>query len=89
VSWDHPALSKDDAYDVAGFVISHLRQPREGAKDFSNPSTSLKIFLGAVWYVDSFSETQHQYGPFEPIRAEDAAAHDKEKQGKGGLVSAN
>jgi len=92
-SWDHPALSKDDAYDVAGFVVSHPRQPREGevAKDFSNPYDKPEDFPWGP-YVDSFSETQHKYGPFDPIRAEDAAARDKlkrEKQGKSGLVSSN
>lgn len=82
-SWDHPALSKDDAYDVAGFVISHPRQPREGevAKDFSNPYDKPADFPWGP-YVDSFSETQHKYGPFDPIRAEDAAANEKLKAEK-------
>ena len=82
-SWDHPALSKDDAYDVAGFVVSHPRQPREGevAKDFSNPYDKPEDFPWGP-YVDSFSETQHKYGPFDPIRAEDAAAREKLKKEK-------
>ena len=82
-TWDHPALSKDDAYDVAGFVISHPRQPREGevAKDFSNPYDKPPDFPWGP-YVDSFSETQHKYGPFDAIRAEDAAANEKAKKEK-------
>ena len=82
-TWDKPALSKDDAYDVAGFVISHPRQPREGevAKDFSNPYDKPEDFPWGP-YVDSFSETQHKYGPFEAIRREDAAAREKAKQEK-------
>lgn len=82
-SWDHPALSKDDAYDVAGFVVSHPRQPRQGevAKDFSNPYDKPEDFPWGP-YVDSFSETQHKYGPFDPIRAEDAAARAKLKKEK-------
>ena len=80
-TWDRPALSKDDAYDVAGFVISHPRQPREGevAKDFSNPYDKPEDFPWGP-YVDSFSETQHKYGPFDAIRAEDAAAREKAKK---------
>lgn len=82
-TWDRPALSKDDAYDVAGFVISHPRQPREGevAKDFSNPYDKPEDFPWGP-YVDSFSETQHKYGPFDVIRAEDAAAREKAKKEK-------
>jgi len=80
-SWKRPALSKDDAYDVAGFVVSHPRQPREGevAKDFSNPYDKPPDFPWGP-YVDSFSETQHKYGPYDRIRAEDAAANEKAKK---------
>ncbi len=82
-SWDKPALTKDEAYDVAGFVVSHPRQPREGevAKDFSNPLDKPEDFPWGP-YVDQFNETQHKYGPFDPIRAEDAAARDKAKKDK-------
>lgn len=82
-SWNRPALSKDDAYDVAGFVISHPRQPREGevAKDFSNPYDKPEDFPWGP-YVDSFSEQQHKYGPFDVIRAADAAAREKAKKEK-------
>ena len=82
-TWDKPALSKDDAYDVAGYVVSHPRQPREGevAKDFSNPYDKPEDFPWGP-YVDSFSETQHKYGPFDAIRAEDAAAREKAKKEK-------
>ncbi len=83
-TWDHPALSKDDAFDVAGFVISHPRQPRKGdaLKDFSNPYDKPVDFPWGP-YIDSFSETQHKYGPFDPIRAEDAAAIQKAKMENG------
>ena len=88
---DRPALSKDDAYDVAGFVISHPRQPREGevAKDFSNPYDKPADFPWGP-YVDSFTETQHKYGPYDVIRAEDAVANEKakkEKEAKGNPAS--
>jgi len=87
-----PALSKDDAYDVAGFVISHPRQPREGevAKDFSNPYDKPEDFPWGP-YIDSFSETQHKYGPYDEIRAEIATAREKfrkEKEMQSNLSSA-
>lgn len=86
-TWEKPALSKDDAYDVAGFIISHPRQPRVGdvAKDFSNAYDKPEDFPWGP-YVDSFSEMQHKYGPYDAIRAEDAAAREKlkkEKEAKG------
>jgi thiosulfate dehydrogenase len=92
-TWEHPALSKDDAYDVAGFVISHPRIPRQGevAKDFSNPYDKPEDFPWGP-YVDSFSEAQHKYGPFDPIRAEDKAAREKlkkEKEAKLNATSSN
>lgn len=82
-TWDRPALSKDDAYDVAGFVISHPRIPREGevAKDFSNPYDKPEDFPWGP-YVDPYSEHQHKYGPFDEIRAADAAANEKLKREK-------
>lgn len=82
-TWNRPALSKDDAYDVAGYVISHPRQPREGevAKDFSNPYDKPADFPWGP-YVDSFNETQHKYGPYDAIRAEDAGANEKAKKEK-------
>jgi len=90
-TWDRPALSKDDAYDVAGFVISHPRQPREGevAKDFSNPYDKPEDFPWGP-YVDSFSVAQHKYGPFDVIRAEIASAKEKvkkERESKGNPVT--
>ena len=90
-TWERPALSKDDVYDVAGFVISHPRQPREGevAKDFSNPYDKPEDFPWGP-YVDSFNETQHKYGPYDVIRAEDAAANKKaklEKEAKANQLS--
>jgi thiosulfate dehydrogenase len=89
-TWEHPALSKDDAYDVAGFVISHPRIPRQGevAKDFSNPYDKPEDFPWGP-YVDSFSEAQHKYGPFDPIRAEDKAAREKLKKEKEAKLNAS
>ena len=82
-TWERPALSKDDAYDVAGYVVSHPRQPREGevAKDFSNPYDKPEDFPWGP-YIDAFSETQHKYGPFDVIRTADAAAREKAKKEK-------
>jgi thiosulfate dehydrogenase len=88
--WDKPALSKDDAYDVAGFMVSHARQPREGevAKDFSNPYDKPADFPWGP-YIDAFSETQHKYGPFDVIRKADAAAKKARQDAKAAATAAS
>ena len=69
VTWQTPALSVPDAWDVAAFVLSHPRPPKAHlARDYpvalQRPADS-----GYGPYVDGFSQTQHRLGPFAPIRA--------------------
>ncbi|MBX9841627.1 MAG: c-type cytochrome [Xanthobacteraceae bacterium] len=65
-----PQLSVEEAWDVAAFVLSQPRPRRAGlANDF--PDKLLKPVDAAYGpYADGFSEQQHKYGPFAPIRAE-------------------
>jgi thiosulfate dehydrogenase len=65
----NPLLSTDDAWDVAAFVVSQPRPHKAGLeKDF--PDLALKpVDTPYGPYLDGFSETQHKYGPFAPIRA--------------------
>jgi thiosulfate dehydrogenase len=64
-----PALSDDDAYDVAGFINSAQRpQKADLAKDFPN-RLQKPVDTPYGPYADDFSESQHQFGPFDPIRA--------------------
>ena len=63
-----PTLTNEEAWDVAAFVNS---QPRP-KKDLSNdwPDISKKPFDHPFGpYKDSFSETEHKFGPFKPILA--------------------
>jgi thiosulfate dehydrogenase len=63
---DTPVLSDEEAWDVAAFVNS-LQRP---AKDLSGdwPDVAAKPFDHPFGpYVDSFSESEHKYGPFIPI----------------------
>lgn len=66
--WQHPALSLDDAWDVAAYINSqprpqktHLEQdyPRREQKPVDAPYGP---------YADDFGEEQHKLGPFAPIR---------------------
>lgn len=68
--WLMPILKPEDAWDVAAYVVSQRRPVRAGVeKDF--PDLLLKpVDTPYGPYADSFSESQHKYGPFGPIRAE-------------------
>jgi thiosulfate dehydrogenase len=65
----NPVLSSNDAWNVAAFVLSQPRPHKpELEKDF--PDLALKpVDTPYGPYLDGFSEQQHKYGPFAPIRA--------------------
>jgi thiosulfate dehydrogenase len=64
-----PQLSDEQAWDVAAYVLSQPRPNLAGvAHDF--PDLLLKpVDTPYGPYADRFSERQHKYGPFVPIRA--------------------
>ncbi|MEO5595213.1 MAG: c-type cytochrome [Chitinophagaceae bacterium] len=64
---ENPQLSDENAWDVAAFINSQPRPLKKFAKDW--PDISKKSFdypFGP--YTDGFSELQHKYGPFDPIK---------------------
>ena len=64
-----PQLSTEDAWDVAAYVVSQPRPSRAGfAHDFPN-LLQKPVDTPYGPYADGFSEQQHKYGPFAPIRA--------------------
>jgi len=70
-SYKKPYLSDEQAWDVAAYINS---RPRPGFKDLQKdwPDISGKSAdypFGP--YIDSFSERQHKYGPYNPIVSED------------------
>ena len=68
-SYTVPRLSQQDAWDVGAYVISQPRPKRADLdKDFPDRlAKPVDIPYGP--YVDGFSQKQHMYGPFGPIRA--------------------
>ncbi|HEY4820998.1 MAG TPA: c-type cytochrome, partial [Xanthobacteraceae bacterium] len=65
----NPQLTPEQAWDVAAYVISQPRPHKAGLdKDFPN---LLEKPADTPYgpYADGFSEQQHKYGPFVPIRA--------------------
>lgn len=66
-SYTDPRLTQADSWDVAAYVISQPRPKKAGlSADF--PDRLLKpVDTPYGPYADGFSQTQHQFGPFEPI----------------------
>jgi thiosulfate dehydrogenase len=65
----NPQVSADDAWDIAAFVFSHPRPHLAGSEhDFPDLLTK-PVDTPYGPYADHFSERQHKYGPFGPIRA--------------------
>lgn len=68
VDYLHPRLAVDEAWDVAALMVSKPRPHRADLeKDYPD---LLKKPVDAPYgpYADSFSEEQHKYGPYGPIR---------------------
>ena len=69
VDYLNPQLSPEQAWDIAAYVVSRPRPHKAGLeKDFPD---LLEKPVDAPYgpYADGFSEQQHKYGPFPPIRA--------------------
>lgn len=67
VSYERPQLTDEEAWDVAAFVNSMPRPEKDLSKDW--PNIAGKPFDHPFGpYADPFSETQHKYGPYKPIK---------------------
>ena len=68
-SFDSPLLTDEQAYDVAGYIVSQNRPEKVDLdKDFP---VRLQKPIDAPYgpYTDGFPVEQHRLGPFDPIRA--------------------
>jgi thiosulfate dehydrogenase len=69
-SYDFPRLSVEDSWDVAAFMVSKPH-PRRPDLDRDYPDRLQKPVDAPYGpYADGFSQEQHIYGPFGPIREE-------------------
>ena len=67
--FDSPLLSDDEAYDVAGYIVSQER-PQKQNLDKDYPIRLQKPIDSPYGpYADDFPAEQHRFGPFGPIRA--------------------
>jgi thiosulfate dehydrogenase len=68
-TFDAPALTDDEAYDIAGYINGRPR-PQKANLDADFPNRRQKPADTPYGpYVDGFTAEQHSLGPFEPIRA--------------------
>ncbi|MGH8522331.1 MAG: c-type cytochrome, partial [Gammaproteobacteria bacterium] len=67
--FDSPVLTDEEAYDVAGYLVSQKR-PEKANLDRDFPVRLQKpIDTPYGPYADNFSPQQHKYGPYAPLRA--------------------
>jgi thiosulfate dehydrogenase len=72
-TWQAPALTDQDAWDVAAYILA---QPRPAKADLARdyPVIAQKPVDASYGpYPDHFPQAQHRVGPFAPIRAAMAA----------------
>jgi thiosulfate dehydrogenase len=68
VSHNNTQLSDEEAWDVAAFVNTQKRPKKDIRNDW--PSIDEKPFDHPFGpYADGFSEKEHKFGPFKPIKA--------------------
>ncbi len=80
----HPQLSIEDAWDVAAYVESQPRPQKKGLDHDFPDLLDKPVDAPYGPYADGFSEAQHKYGPFAPIRAEIARLKgEQDKAGHG------
>lgn len=66
-SHQNPKLSNEECWDVAAFVNSQPRPHKDQKNDW--PKIEKKpIDFAFAPYADNFSEEQHKYGPYKPIK---------------------
>jgi thiosulfate dehydrogenase len=65
-TFETPQLSKEEAWDIAAYVLSKPRKHIVFPDDWPNMHTK-PIDHPFGPYADSFPEIQHKYGPFPPI----------------------
>ncbi len=65
-TYNNPVLTDGEAWDVAAYINSQARPQKNISADWHNISKKPFDHPFAP-YADSFSETQHKYGPFQPI----------------------
>lgn len=72
-----PQQTDEEAWDVSAFIVSQPRPEKKFIRDWPKLDNKPADYPFGP-YVDHFTEQQHRYGPFTPIKGE----IEKAKQGK-------
>lgn len=75
-TYQTPQLTDEEAWNVAAFVNSQPRPHKDQHKDWKDLSKKPVDFPFGP-YKDGFSEKQHKYGPFKPIKDAQTTATSK------------
>jgi len=76
-SHENPQLTDEEAWDIAAYVNSQPRPTKATPNDW--PDISKKPIDHPFGpFSDGFSETQHKFGPFKPIKAAKEASTKKQ-----------
>ncbi len=65
--YHNPKLTDEEAWNVAAFINSQPRPHKDQSKDWTDIKRKPIDFPFGP-YNDTFSETQHKFGPFKPIQ---------------------
>ncbi|WP_375444231.1 c-type cytochrome [uncultured Fibrella sp.] len=66
-TWEKPTLTDEEAWDIAAYIESMPRPAKDLSRDWPNiAGKPIDHPFGP--YADSFSEKQHKFGPFKPIK---------------------
>ncbi|HUH33011.1 MAG TPA: hypothetical protein VLZ28_03605, partial [Daejeonella sp.] len=66
-TYNNPQITDEEAWDIAAYIVSQSRPNFNVKSDW--PDISTKPFDYPYGpYNDLFSEEQHRYGPFKPIK---------------------
>jgi thiosulfate dehydrogenase len=68
-TWDRPALTPDEAWDAAAYVLMQALPHKAGIENDFPMRAEKPVDAGYGPYVDSFDQMQHKPGPFGPIKA--------------------
>lgn len=66
-TYKNPQLTNEEAWNVAAFVNTQPRPHRNQQNDWKNLAKKPIDFPFAP-YIDTFTERQHKFGPFAPIK---------------------
>jgi thiosulfate dehydrogenase len=65
-TYENPQLTDEEAWDLAAYVNNLPRPSKDLSKDCQTFPKAVDHPFGP--FADKFTETQHKFGPFKPIK---------------------